>query len=44
MNPTFSLVWMAFILGGGGLRYNATPQPDLADTEVRLFTLDMRWF
>ena len=26
---------MAFLLGGAGLRYNATPQPDLADTGVR---------
>lgn len=35
VNPAFSLIWMAFLLGGAGLRYNATPQPDLADTEVR---------
>ncbi|CBN79640.1 conserved unknown protein [Ectocarpus siliculosus] len=33
VNPVFSLVWMAFVLGGGRLRYNATPQPDLTDTE-----------
>lgn len=34
VNPACSLVWMAFVLGAGRLRYNATPQPDLADTEA----------
>lgn len=34
VSPTFSLVWMAFLLGGSGLRYSATPQPDLTDIEV----------
>ncbi|CAN0112699.1 unnamed protein product, partial [Laminaria digitata] len=34
VNPVFSLMWMMFVLGASGMRYNATPQPDLKDTEV----------
>ncbi|CAN0319164.1 unnamed protein product, partial [Hapterophycus canaliculatus] len=35
VNPVFSLVWMAFLLGGCRLRYNATPRPNLQDLEVK---------
>lgn len=34
VSPALSLVFMAFVLGGSGLRYNATPQPALHDKEV----------
>ena len=38
VNPVFLLMWMMFVLGASGMRYNATPQPDLADTGVGVYS------